>query len=130
MTRAMSPVEVRFVGDRELAAIVAALVEPADDALLSIGRVRAAAHDVGAWIDLSRLEMALERAGLPREERRVVGHGVLRGRFLARLRLPTGHERLRIATARREDEADAALPQPVPTSPAESVSATIERLLG
>lgn len=133
MTRLISPLdprlEVRHVGDRELAVALRLMVVLCDkhrDLLLSSELVRPLESLLGACVDEVRLRHALQRMFCSPERAPT-------GRLIYGRRRPepvTGHERIAIARARREDEAAAALPRPLPVpAPSESFSETLARLL-
>lgn len=133
MTRTASPLAPRFVGTWELAELLAILVIVDPESYtrpLVLQDTLLVEH--AAYVDMTRICLLLDGLGAFQHERRA-GYGgsarKMRVRCLADL---TAHERMRIARARREDEAVAALPRPAPilALPAESLSAAIDRLLG
>lgn len=133
MTRAMSPLdhrcEVRFVGDRELDQIVRELVEPSRECVVVSLKIRRAIIDeLGLGVDEVRIRASMGRLLQPPARVSPARTGIALGRIRRDL---SAHQRLRIARARRQDEAAAALPWPVPipARPAESFSEMLDRLL-
>lgn len=134
MTRTLSPldprVEVRFVGDQELDVILRELVEPTREmVVLSWEIYRAIGDRLGVGVDEVRVRVAMGRLLESPAHVGAARSGLAFGRIRRDL---TGHQRLRIAAARRHDEALARQPRPAPApaAPAESTAAMIDRLLG
>ena len=132
MTRTPSPlnlrVEVRFVGDRELDAMIESLVEPGRDSVTQSKELRRAIRDqLTLGVDEVRIRASMQRVLEQCSRIGAMRCGFAFGRLRQGL---TGHQRLRITHARLEDETAAALSRPVPIpAPAEPFSDLLARLL-